>query len=81
MQPSMLFVWTGSLLVFGAVLVTAANALWRGRLSNATRSRRELSSNTLEPRGPSGGFGRQANWLGLGLLVLGCLMFLLAAAV
>jgi hypothetical protein len=80
MQATMVLIWTGSLLVFAGVLVTAANALWRGRLTEVRRPRPDAISNTLEPRGNGSGFGRGGNWLGLGLLAFGCFLLLAAAA-
>jgi hypothetical protein len=80
MQATMVLIWAGSLLVLAGVLVTAANALWRGRLTEVRRAHPDANSNTLEPRGKGSGFGKRGNWLGLGLLAVGCLLLLAAAA-
>ena len=81
MRWSILFIWTGALLFIGGVLFTAAQALWRGRLSEARQARPGTTSGTLEP--PPGerssGFGLKANWPGLAMLALGAILLLAGA--
>ena len=81
MPLSVGLIWLGALLVLGGVLLTAAKALSRGRLSEA-RGRGQVSAgHTLEPRRPSGGLSLKANWAGIALIVLGCLLLLGSAAI
>ena len=77
----MLFIWLGALLVGGGVLFTAAQALWRGRLSAARQPRTGLASDTLEPPDRASGFGLKANWPGLALIALGSLLLLMGAVI
>ena len=64
----------GVLLVFGGVLSMAYKAIWRGRLSGASRRDSMVESTTLEPQGRSAAFDPKANWLGLALIVLGAIL-------
>ncbi len=79
MQLSVGLIWFGALLVLGGVLLTAAKALSRGRLSEARGYGQVSANHTLEPRKPSGGLSLKANWPGLALIVLGCLLLLSSA--
>lgn len=81
MGSSLLLIWAGALLVVGGVLFTAAQALWRGRLSDARQSRPGVATDTLEPQGRSSGFGLKANWPGLALIALGSVLLLAGAAI
>ena len=81
MQTSLLLIWIGALLVVGGVLFTAAQAIWRGRLSRGGAPRGEVPSDTLEPPERGGGFGLKANWPGLALIGLGFIMLLAGAAI
>ena len=76
----MLTVLLGASLVFGGVLFMAGQAIWRGPLSAARRSR--AAGVTLEPRTPGGGgiFGLKANWVGIALCALGGVLLLAGAA-
>jgi hypothetical protein len=76
----MALVWIGALLVVGGVVFTAAQAIWRGRLSDARPSRSGAASDTLEPQVRSSGFGLKANWPGLALIALGSVLLLAGAA-
>ncbi len=79
----MLLIWIGALLVFGGVLFTAAQAIRRGRLSDARRTRSGVDGVTLEPKGNAtgGSFGLKVNWPGLALIALGAILLLAGAAV
>jgi hypothetical protein len=79
MQSSVLLVWIGALLVFAGVLFTAWQALSRGRLSAARRTRSGVAVDTLEPPAQerAGGFGLKSNWPGLALIGLGFLLLLI----
>jgi hypothetical protein len=77
---SIVLIWLGALLVTVGVVYTAAQALWRGRLSTAKPPHQGLASDTLEPPQPAGGFGLKANWPGLALIALGALLLLIGAA-
>jgi hypothetical protein len=78
----MLFIYLGALFIFGGVLFMAAQPLWRGRLSDARRTRQigappsEISGATLEPRRPGAGFGLKENLPGLVLVALGGVLIL-----
>ena len=74
----MLLVWIGAALVFGGVVFTAGQALWKGRLSSSP-SRPEIATDTLEPRERGTGFGFKANWPGLALIAFGFILLLIGA--
>jgi hypothetical protein len=76
----MVLIWTGALLVVGGVVFTAAQALWRGRLSDAKPIRPGVATDTLEPQERGSGFGLKANWPGLALIAVGSLLLLVGAA-
>ncbi len=73
----MLIIWLGALLILGGVVFLAAQAIWRGRLSER-RSRSAAAGETLEPRERGGGFGLAPNWPGFVLIALGAVFLLLA---
>ena len=82
----MLVIWLGALFVLGGLLFMAAQAIWRGPLSDARRRRTSsavprdtLEPHTLEPRGPGAGFGLKENWPGLVFIVLGGILLLAGA--
>jgi len=79
MQPGILTIWAGALLVICGVLFTVAKALGRGRLSEARSPSQD--GQTLEPRARSSGFQLSANWPGLALIGLGALLLLTGAFV
>ena len=79
-EAGMLLTWLGALLVISGVLFTAAQAIWRGRLSGR-RLRSRQASDTLEPQERGSSFGLAANWPGLALIALGALLLLARAAV
>jgi hypothetical protein len=73
-------VWFGALLVVAGVVFTAAQPIWRGRLSGPRRAPSGVARDTLEPPNPAGGFGLKANWPGLALIAVGALLLLIGAA-
>jgi hypothetical protein len=73
----MLLIWLGALFLICGVLFMAAQAIWRGRLSDARQSRATIAASTLEPRRRGGGFGLKANWPGFVLVVLGAVLLLI----
>jgi hypothetical protein len=79
MQPSMVLVAVGALLVLSGVVLVAAQVIRRGRLSDARRPRSVSADASLEPVGRSGLFDFKAHAPGLALIVLG-IIFLLATA-
>jgi hypothetical protein len=64
----------GALLVIGGVLSMCYKAIWRGRLSGASRRAATVESTTLEPQGRSDAFDPKANWLGIALVALGAIL-------
>lgn len=74
----MLIVWLGALLVVGGLVLTAAPAIWRGRLSGRP-SRPAATGDTLEPAKPGAGFGLSRNWPGLAMIVLGAILLVVGA--
>lgn len=78
MRLSLLLVWIGAALVIGGVLFTAGQALWRGRLSGSL-NRRDIGSDTLEPRERGSGLGLKANWPGIALIAFGFVLLLVGA--
>jgi hypothetical protein len=77
MQPSMLLIGLGTLLVISGIVFIAARAISGGRMSDARRS--GAPGATLEPRHQTRGFGLGANWPGFVLIGLGALMLLAVA--
>ena len=73
----MLSVWLGALLVVAGLLFTAYQAIARGRMSDARRSR-SPAGETLEPRGGRGAFSLETNWPGLALIAIGGILLLTA---
>jgi hypothetical protein len=76
----MVVIFIGALLLIGGSLVMAYTAIWRGRLSGASRRASIEESTTLEPRGRSAAFDPKANWPGLALIVLGTILLFLGTA-
>ncbi len=70
----MTVIYVGVLLVIGGVLFIAYKAIWRGRLSGASRRAAIVESTTLEPQGRSAAFDPKANWPGLALIALGAIL-------
>jgi len=70
----------GALLVIGGVLLMAYKAIWRGRLSGASRRDSMVESTTLEPQGRSAAFDPKANWPGLALIALGTILLFAGTA-
>ena len=64
----------GALLVLFGVLYMAYEAIWRGRLSGASRRDATVERTTLEPKGRSAAFDPRANWPGLALIALGAIL-------
>jgi hypothetical protein len=79
MLPDVGLVWIGALLIVGGVLLTAAKALWPGRLSEA-RSKGS-AHDTLEPRGVGDRLQVRAIWPGLALIGVGALLMLAGSAI
>jgi hypothetical protein len=80
MQPNMLLIGLGVLLILGGVVLMTGQTLRRGRLSDVTRPRASTTNATLEPQGRAGTLGLKAHWPGLGLIALGALLLLALAA-
>ncbi len=80
MRSGFLLIWIGALLVIGGVLYTAAQAIWRGRLSRGN-PQTETGSVTLEPPERGSGFGLKANWPGLAMIGIGFILLLAGAAI
>lgn len=74
MAYGMIVILIGALLVFGGVVFMAYVAIWRGRLSGASRRASTAESTTLEPKGRSAAFDLRANWPGFALIVLGSIL-------
>ena len=70
----MIVILIGALLFFAGLLFMAYVAIWRGRLSGASRRDSTVESTTLEPKGRSAAFDPRANWPGLALIVLGSIL-------
>ena len=80
MPSSILLIWIGALLVVVGVLITAGQALWRGRLSDARRFTPGVASDSLEPQGTYTSFSLRANWPGLALMVVGAILLLIGGS-
>jgi hypothetical protein len=72
----MTVIFIGALLVIGGVLFMAYKAIWRGRLSGASRRASVVESTTLEPQGRSEAFDLKANWPSFALIALGTILLL-----
>ena len=72
-------IWIAGFCILAGVVLTAAPPIWQGRLSRRLTPS-ESPGATLEPRRPARGFGLKSNWPGLGLIALGIILFLVAAA-
>ena len=70
----MIVILVGTLLFFAGLLFMAYVAIWRGRLSGASRRDSTVESTTLEPKGRSAAFDPRANWPGLALIALGSIL-------
>ncbi len=81
MELNVGFFWLGALLVILGVLLTAAKALFRGRLSEARQPSQASANSTLEPREAGSGLSLKTNRAPLALIVLGCLLLLGGAIV
>ena len=79
MERSVLLIWIGALLFVGGVLFTAAQAIWRGRLSDARQPHPGVARDSLEPPERGSGFGLKTNWQGLALIGLGSILLLAGA--
>jgi hypothetical protein len=76
----MTVIFIGALLVIGGSLLMAYTAIWKGRLSGASRRASIVESTTLEPRGPSAAFNPKANWPGIALIALGTILLFVGTA-
>jgi hypothetical protein len=76
----MAVIFIGALLVIGGSLVMAYTAIYRGRLSGASRRASIVESTTLEPRGRSAAFDPKANWPGIALIALGIVLLFVGTA-
>jgi hypothetical protein len=81
MDPGIVLVWAGALLILCGVLWGAARALGRGRLSEPRSTGSGASGTTLEPREPSAGLRLRAGLPGFLLAALGSLLLLAGAVV
>jgi hypothetical protein len=77
----MLVIWLGAGLFVAGILLSAAQPIWRGRLSAKRPQAAPPASGTLEPSRPGAGFGLRSNWPGLVLIVLGIILMLAGAIV
>lgn len=78
----MLIIWLGGGLLIAGLLFLAAQAIWRGQMSEAPQERPVSSENTLEP--PHRGVRFLAlgpNWPGLAMMVAGAVLLLIGAMV
>ena len=80
MPSSMLFVGLGALLILCGLVLIAGRMIWAGPLSQARRSRTSPVDATLEPQGRSGLFNLKAHLPGIGLLAMGAILLIAAAA-
>ena len=80
MQPGVLLVWLGALLVIAGVVQTALQPMLRGRLSGGRGGSAGSGRETLEPAQPARGFGLRSNWPGLAMIGAGAAVLLLSAA-
>ncbi len=80
MRTGLLLIWVGAALVIGGVLYTAAQALWRGRLSRSGALRGDGPRDTLEPPERGRGLALGTNLPGLVMIGVGFLLLLAGAA-
>ena len=77
-EVGMLIIWIAAACVLAGVILTALPPILKGRLSRSPSV--SDGRDTLEPRRPARGFGLRSTWPGLGLIVVGVVLFLAAAA-
>jgi hypothetical protein len=76
----MLAIWLGVLLVIAGLLYLARQSIWRGRMSDATTSRVEPQTPTLEPTQRGVSFlGLGSNWPGIVMMAVGAILLLSGA--
>jgi hypothetical protein len=77
MQPGMVLIWVGALLIIGGIVLAAGRVLWRGRLSDPHRIG---SGTTLEPRESARALHPKHHWPSIALVALGLIILLAETA-
>ncbi|TKT72621.1 hypothetical protein YH63_014955 [Afipia massiliensis] len=72
----MLTILLGALLMFGGLILLAAQPMFRARLSSVRRTPAATPDPTLEPSEPAAGFSLKETWPGLALIVVGGILLL-----
>jgi hypothetical protein len=86
MQPDVILIWIGALLLMAGLVFTAVRALGLGRLSEPRLTRApapgqtQTPGQTLEPRARNAGLHLTDSWPGLAMAGLGALLLLAGAA-
>jgi hypothetical protein len=80
MDSGFLLTWIGALLVIAGVIYGAAQALWRGRLSEAKPGGRAGTRASLEPRQSPKAFSFKTHWPAFALILLGSILILTETA-
>lgn len=80
METSILLIWIGALLIICGVIYGAAQALWKGRLSDARDGRSTGARTTLEPKQSPRAFSLKTHWPAFVMILLGGVMILTETA-
>lgn len=80
MPSQMILTWVGVILVIAGVLYGVAQALWRGRLSNARRVGPTGATESLEPTESVKAFSLRTHWPALVMIALGAILILTETA-
>jgi len=80
METSIVLIWIGALLIICGVIYGAAQALWKGRLSDARAVRSGGEKTTLEPQQSPRAFSLKTHWPAFVMILLGAILILTETA-
>ena len=80
MESGILLIWVGALLILCGVVYGAAQALWRGRLSDARRGGATRGGASLEPQQSTRSFSLKTHWPAFALILIGGVLILTETA-
>jgi hypothetical protein len=79
MEPLMLLIWLGALMVITGIVMATLRTLRRGRLSQPRSLARDAHPDTLEPSGRGDRLSLKADLPGIGLAVIGAVLIFVGA--
>ena len=80
MESGIFLIWVGALLILCGVVYGAAQALWRGRLSDARRGGTTRAGASLEPQQSPRSFSFKTHWPAFALILIGGILILTETA-